>query len=248
MRTRQGPAGAPHAGHGGGPSAHAPGAPPEAVPGRDEQIAQIFTNMRLAMRVSRETVARRLATTTFIIDSFEAGSIGSLPHWKETTRIVRGYCEVLRLDPEPILWRLRSRLQAAAASPPTPGAALATPPEPASAASPASLPPPRTPSSEAVRSPAPPARRRGQQVLVGLAVPVLLLAVAAGLVHLAPRAVYRAAILLPDPIEGPLRSGIDYLTLLTAPHRDGLRWVDVGDPRLRKADKLPTSTLPTGVR
>jgi len=30
--------------------------------------------------------------------------------------------------------------------------------------------------------------------------------------------------------------------LITAPRRDGLRWIEVGDPRLRKADKLDTST------
>jgi len=30
--------------------------------------------------------------------------------------------------------------------------------------------------------------------------------------------------------------------LYSAPRRDGLRWIDVGDPQLRKVDKLQTST------
>ena len=51
------------------------------------------------MNVSRETIARRLATRAATIDDFEAGAVTALPHWKETERIVRGYCELLRLDP-----------------------------------------------------------------------------------------------------------------------------------------------------
>ena len=82
----------------------------EPLPGRDEQLGQIFINMRRAMNVSRETIARRLATRAQTIDDFEAGAVTALPHWKETERIVRGYCELLRLDPQPILWRIRSHL------------------------------------------------------------------------------------------------------------------------------------------
>jgi hypothetical protein len=36
--------------------------------------------------------------------------------------------------------------------------------------------------------------------------------------------------------------GLDQVMLLTAPRREGLRWIEVGDPRLRKADKLQIST------
>jgi hypothetical protein len=80
------------------------------------------------------------------------------------------------------------------------------------------------------------------QGLVAVAVPIVLFAVVAGLAHVAPRPVYRAVTLLPDAIETPLRAGLDSLMLLTAPRHEGLRWIDVGDPQLRKADKLPTST------
>jgi hypothetical protein len=30
---------------------------------------------------------------------------------------------------------------------------------------------------------------------------------------------------------------MDLFVLYSAPRRDGLRWIDVGDPRLRKIDK-----------
>ena len=86
----------------------------ESAGARDVQIGNIFRNMRLSMKASREMISRRLATSPSTIDDFEAGAIGALPHWKETTRTVRGYCELLRVDPEPILWRIRSHLEAAA--------------------------------------------------------------------------------------------------------------------------------------
>jgi hypothetical protein len=47
--------------------------------------------------------------------------------------------------------------------------------------------------------------------------------------------------LLPGVIEAPARTGLDYVVLLTATRREGLKWIEVSDPRLRKADKLPTS-------
>ena len=60
------------------------------VAGRDVQIGHIFRNMRAAMRLPREAIARRLATTPGTIEDFENGAIASLPHWRETVRIVRG--------------------------------------------------------------------------------------------------------------------------------------------------------------
>ena len=47
--------------------------------------------------------------------------------------------------------------------------------------------------------------------------------------------------LLPGPAEAAVRAGVDYVVLLAAPRREGLRWIEMGDPRLRKADKLQTS-------
>src|SRR5499426_2508192 len=82
-----------------------------AAAGRDEQIGKIFCNMRTALKIPRDALARRLATSPEVIDSFEAGAVTALPHWKETERIVRSYCDLLRFDPEPVLWRLRSQFQ-----------------------------------------------------------------------------------------------------------------------------------------
>jgi transcriptional regulator with XRE-family HTH domain len=232
MRMRGIPANAPSVAHARlmqQPRAYA--GEPAAV--RDEQIGLIFRNMRLAMKVPRETIARRVATTSATIESFEAGAISALPHWKETARIIRAYCELLRMDPEPILWRMRELLQA----PPTEVRTASTTqqaPAPRAFA-------PATP-SERARAEAPPSgRRRSVRTLFALSAPVAAAAGVAMLVHVAPGPVYRAVGLLPEAIEWPVRAGLDYVVLATAPRREGLKWIEVGDPRLRKADKLQTS-------
>jgi hypothetical protein len=202
--------------------------------GRDDEVGKIFRNMRAALKVPRAALARRLATTPAVIDSFEAGAVTALPHWRETERIVRSYCDLLRFDPEPVLWRLRSQLQAAAAS-----YARAAPPQ---------LPPPPSERAAArgagppVASAAPvrPRRRRRARTLFVLSTPIVLVATLVYLGQSASKPVYQAIALLPMPIAGPVRAGFDYLLGLTMPSRDGLTWIDVADPRSRKVDKLPS--------
>jgi hypothetical protein len=212
----------------------------EAAGWQDAQLGQIFRNMRLAMKVSRETIARRLATSTVCVDNFEAGA---LPHAKETDRIVRGYCELLRLNPEPILWRIRSRLQAladearAAAPMPLPAAIV---PTTASRSVRGSQPTTRKQRTRTERSATQSAHRRRTRALFALSAPVALLAALVYVAHAAPRPMYRAIALLPRPAGHAVRAVLDYVVLLTAPRREGLRWIEVSDPRLRKADKLLT--------
>lgn len=212
---------------------HFPSAPRMAAQqlAHDEQLGKIFHNMRLSTKASREAIARRLATSTAVVDTFEAGAIAALPHWKETERIVRAYCELLRLDPEPILWRIRTHLQelAASAQPVHPR----PPPEPA----PPAWVGPAAARTETARPGVRRRRRRGR-ALFALSLPIALSAIVVYVAQVAPRQTYRAMTLLPDAVEGPLRAGLEYLLVLTAPQRDGLKWVDVGDPRVRKADKL----------
>src|SRR5262245_3990176 len=127
MRTRQSPGEGSRAGYGRVPPHLHAGAVEEAAAGRDEQIAQMFRSMRSAMALSRETIARRLATSPATVDNLEAGAIAALPHGKETARIVRAYCELLRMDPGPILRRIQDRLAALASQPRPPPAHPTTP-------------------------------------------------------------------------------------------------------------------------
>jgi DNA-binding XRE family transcriptional regulator len=207
---------------------------PDAGAGRDAQIGNIFRNMRSATRLSREALARRLATTPGTIEDLENGALASLPHWRETVRIVRSYCEILRLDPQPILWRMQSLWEVAGAhadDPPT-GSRRTQPP-----------PPPALLRKNAGRS-QPEQRERGlrrARTMLAISAPLVLVVLAFYAVQAAPAPIYRAVGMLPGPVAGPARVGVDNLVLYSAPRRDGLRWIDVGDPQLRKVDKLQTS-------
>jgi hypothetical protein len=184
--------------------------------------------MRTATRLTREAIARRLGTTAAIIEDLELGAVAALPPWPETARIVRGYCELLRLDPEPLLWRIQQLLRADDTGPPS---------------RPVGPPPPMMLRKERSRPPAPrrsAGRGRGFRKLLLLSFPPLL---AGGLLYLAstmPAPFYRALPLLPQSLAEIARAGLDALVLYSAPRDNGLRWIDVGDPGLRKVDKLPT--------
>ena len=46
---------------------------------------------------------------------------------------------------------------------------------------------------------------------------------------------------LPPPMKRLVRGAQNYVIVQLAPVRDGLRWIDVPDPRSRRGDKLPTT-------
>ncbi len=206
------------------------GAMPPPIAGRDPQIGSIFRNMRSALRLSREAIARHLATTPATIDDFENGALSALPHWRETVRIVRSYCEMLRLDPEPLLWRLQSQLRNGMDADDATG-----PPRPAQ-------PPALLRQDRRKERPERRKSKRGARRLFALGAPILAVGAALYFANAAPAPLYTAAKRLPDPLAGYARAGLDQIVHLTAPQRDGLRWIDVGNPQLRKTDKLQTST------
>jgi hypothetical protein len=208
-----------------------PAGPAVAVE-RDASIGHIFRNMRAAMRLPREAIARRLATTPGVIEDLENGAVAALPHWRETVRVVRSYCEILRLDPEPVLWRIHRQLQ-------TTGALEESPTR---ASGPPGPPPVLVRKDEPRNRPsAGQRRRRRARRLFAFSAPVAIAAAALYFAQAAPAPIYRAIAMLPQPVAGGVRSVMDGVVLIFAPRRDGLRWVDIGDPRLRKVDKLHTS-------
>jgi hypothetical protein len=216
-----------------------PGAapPPQLtpLPGRDPGLGHIFCNMRSALRLPRDAIARRLATNTSVIEDLETGAVSSLPHWPETVRIVRAYCELLRLDPEPLLWRLQQLARQGVKEEAPPARSTGSPP-------------PLLPRNSLTRDPVSAARSRPRSSGGGGGLRKLMMlgtlpALAAGLAYMtvvAPSAGYRVVSLLPAPLAEPARNGLDTIVVYSAPRRDGLKWIDVGDPRLRKGDKLQT--------
>lgn len=81
-------------------------------------------------------------------------------------------------------------------------------------------------------------RRRIAKTFAMLAAPV----VAAGLLMMAaPQAsrVHKMIDAMPSMIVAPVRDGYNAILVTLAPRREGLRWIEIDDPKSRRADKLP---------
>lgn len=79
-------------------------------------------------------------------------------------------------------------------------------------------------------------RRSSRRALLGLGVPLLFVfGVSQSNVGAATSAV------LPAPVARAFASAHEYLRIQFAPVRDGLRWIEVDDPRSRRGDKMQTS-------
>jgi hypothetical protein len=191
------------------------------------QIAHFFRDLRRNFRFSQPEAARRLGTNIDIIAALEAGDVSSLPPWPETCRIVQAYTGFARLDSVPVL-RLIEMLQIRIGR--------------------SSSPPQDYEDERGI------AGRmfggfknawnggvgRGLGVLVAMSIPVAIV------VLVTQTAVLEAAVAkLPPPMARIVRGAQNFIIVQLAPVRDGLRWIDVPDPRTRRGDKLPSpSSLP----
>ncbi len=219
--------------------------------GRDEWIAYEFGRMRADLRLTVPALARRIGTDVSVINNFESGATDLLPPWQETVRIVEGYAMMLGTDPSRILSRLLI------SQPVAPGRA-----DPTHRAG--ALPIPALPDAAAYHGPygdqtrastagarAPVARndsdddgqrrtrrRRRSRRLFALSAPVAVIVALAWWAQSSPRAMYNLAHAMPAALQSPMLASANFLVMRVAPSRDGLRWIDVDDPRVRKADKL----------
>lgn len=77
--------------------------------------------------------------------------------------------------------------------------------------------------------------RRAGFIAIFLLLPVMFVVTARSM----PNVLYAAISPFPGVVRMPLRASVDGVVALVAPTKDGLTWIDVGDPQIRKADKLP---------
>lgn len=232
----------------------------ERTPGFDENLGALIGDMRLALGMTPGELALRLGTTVDVIMTLEQGRLRALPHWEETQRIVLGFCALHRVDARPILQRIFEQTSPThVGAPPdrSAGALLrgmeskpnrlterladrmggrapvsATPIDPP--------PPPRKPKNirPAKQWVKPRGTRRRGRALMAVAGPMVIIAAAVWTVQAQPRTLRNVIAMLPASISQPVLGGLDALAVRLAPRRDGLRWIDVSDPRSRKADRL----------
>jgi cytoskeletal protein RodZ len=188
-------------------------------------VGRFFIDLRRAFHASQAQIAERLATRIDIVAALEAGQVRALPPWPETCRIVRSYAALAGLDPRPALDSLELLLQAEANAAPGPD---------------------RRRRRRGVLAAAGAGLRefregvgRAGRVLFAVSVPVALVALS---VLVTQTSVLEAAVSkLPPSVARIVRGAQNYVIVQLAPVRDGLRWIDVPDPRTRKGDKLRTT-------
>jgi hypothetical protein len=190
-----------------------------------QEVGRFFVDLRRAFRATQAQVAQRLATRIDIIAALEGGHVRALPPWPETCRIVRSYAGLAGLDPRPALALLELLMQAEVYAP---------------------APPPRR-RKKARRRPLAGAGERLKELWEGRAGQAVRMAVVLTvpitiILLVTQTAVLEAAVArLPPSVARVVRGAQNYVIVRFAPVRDGLRWIDVPDPRTRKGDKLHTA-------
>ena len=229
----------------------------------DAPLATLFRDMRQVTGLDTRSLAMRLGTSPHLLGLLEAGDLRALVLGPELDDLVIRYARMVRIEPRPVLDRIYSVAQPLSArrtAPQVPRVAATLPAAGAGGQRLALPPPARTPPDvaqaprggqqaseatpvDAMSDPSSTRRRvrrqrRVRRTFVLVAIPLLLLG---GLWLLAMRPMTQRVLLaLPAPLGPLLRGGIEQITSWSAPQREGLRWIEVEDPRSRKADKLAT--------
>ena len=212
----------------------------ERPTGVDERVAAIFRDMRVGLGVSAANLAHALGTTVAVIETLESGRVRAFPAWPETVRIVSELGKLHRVDTRPILARIRDQVGPAGLGQ-VPKTAPAT-------RTPVDKHPllrirdrARSARREAWREGAQHARRqvrRAARALFAISTPVALFGGVLWLAQTQPALISRGVAKLPEPVARVVRPAAEYLVVQMAPRREGMRWIEVADPRTRKSDKL----------
>jgi hypothetical protein len=207
------------------------------------EVARFFTDLRGALRLTHAQTAQALATRVDIIAALEMGQIGALPPWPETCRIVRTYAGFAGLDPRPILHSLEQLFVAAprvqAPVPRGPRRNLVPNFTKQGAPIMAAIGGGGRRAAEAARNMRAAVNDRAGRP--GMALFTVTMGIALILL-ITQTAVLEAAVSqLPPSMKRMVRGAQNYVIVRFSPVRDGLRWIDVADPRTRRGDKLQST-------
>lgn len=214
----------------------APARAPLSVVAAD--VARFFRDLRGALRLTQAQAAQALATRIDIVVALESAQISSLPPWPETCRIVRNYAGFAGLDPRPILHSLEQLFVSLPRTSPQAGRGGLLPKFGRSGPKPA-----KAPEGGAPEKPQRSLRQRVNEHAGRPGMALFSVTLAVGLIILVTQtSVLEAAVSqLPPPMKRFVRGAQNYVIVSLAPIRDGLRWIDVSDPRTRRSDKLQTA-------
>jgi hypothetical protein len=195
-----------------------------------ELIARFFMDLRRALRLTLPQAAYYLKVPTSVVEALETGQVEYLPPWPQTVQIVMGYTSMAGVDGRPVVnavGNLLVMLQQAAAEEPEaqqPGNNSAQPAGHFLRAGSAIASGARRLPMDAMHQ----IRERPQRALYALSLPLFVLLF------------FHASIF--QVVAQPFSMAVDHVSVYFqehfAPVKDGLRWIDVNDPRSRRTDKL----------
>ncbi len=216
--------------------ARAQGRAPERPP--PASFGPLFRDLRQFLRLTPEQLAANLGTHVEVVYALEFGRVDLLPPWPETARVVCAYTGLAGIDPMPVLNCMARNFA-------PPGGNYR-----------ARLAAHRRYAGHAVRTASTwlggaawiiydlTFAQVGRLARGISARPWLRLAIALGvsaafMLIFTQTALLQASVSsLPQPLARVFRSTQDYMLYRLAPVRDGLRWIEVDDPRSRRGDKL----------
>lgn len=212
----------------------------ERPTGVDERVAAIFRDMRAGLGLSVPELARMLGTTAGVIETLESGRVRAFPVWPETVRLVSELGRLHRVDARPILARIRDQIGPAGLGQ-VPGQAGRTAVEKHPLLRMRDRARAAVPQRQAWGEGAQRVRRRvrrAARAVLTISAPVALIAGVMWLAQTQPALILGAVNVLPEPAARFVRPAAEYVIVRMARRREGMRWIEVGDPRTRKSDKL----------
>jgi hypothetical protein len=207
-------------------------------PDVQQTIAGFFRNLRRSLGLSPHQAAAELLIHADVIEALETGNFRALPAWPELTRVVLAYTALANVDGRPVLNGLASVLRPNLAQPrpvpqrPARSFAIPAPPERLRRAGSALKAGARRLPEQALQE----VRQRPVRALYTMALPI-----GAVMLLLNTSLLQSAVAALPGSFVQVLEGARNKMSEQWAPVREGLRWIEVDDPRQRRGDKLQTS-------
>ncbi|MEQ1671006.1 MAG: helix-turn-helix domain-containing protein [Hyphomicrobium sp.] len=222
---------------GGGVRAPVHAAAPAAASAQSRaNIARLFFDLRAALQATPQQAAAQLMTRPETVLALETGHFEAMPHWPEAARIVMAYTALAGIDGRPVLSAMAEVLRESAASQPAPPQAAL----PAQGHHHFPVDRLRQAGSAlahgAIRLPADAlkqVRERPERALYAVSLPLGIV-----LLLLNTSALQAAFDHVPRPVARMAQDVRQFFQEKFAPVREGMRWIEVDDPRRRRGDKL----------
>ncbi len=214
---------------------NAPGVQHSSTVPVHSQVAVFFRDLRKFLGITQQQAATQLLTHVQVIEALENADVRYLPPWPETARIVMAYAAWARIDGRPVLSALAALQNGSLPRRPLPARNAATYAHMQQSvvrlrqAGVVLVEGAKRLPQEAMNQ----ARERPARTFYAVSLPMCLV-----LLMLNTSILQGAFTTISGPVAKFGSSLRETMAVRFAPVREGLRWIEVDDPRSRRDDKL----------